>query len=115
MAESFLGIASNSAKFVRSKRNTARSRFRAVQALRFIYEDWNIFSSTHWRLLYCLSEVQELRLSCSEDTLAEGLGCVVASDVLSIKHSESKNNYRLLIRTLLRDEGHESSVSELCR
>jgi hypothetical protein len=116
------GSKSNNTK---QRRFSARSKFKAIQALRFISilnEDhkWTDDCNSLWRYLYCISEMQELRLPCSEETLAEAIGynAQVSSDTISSTGDMAmpvEPDPRLLVRTFLRDEGQQSAVSELCR
>lgn len=80
---------------------------------------WTTDDENLWKYLFCLSEMQELRLPCSEETLASAIGFDLSylQDDLQVTSNRIaiESDPRLLVRTLLRDEGHQSAVSELCR
>jgi hypothetical protein len=143
--EQLLGLARSSSKANKARRLTVRPKFRAIQALRFFPSGssavsgssishatgsfvWTRQEEELWSFLYCLSEVHELRLPCSEEVLAASIGYEIreGSDqdtgVQTISRSArdqvapaGASESRLLVKTLLRDEGHQSAVSELCR
>lgn len=111
------------------RRLTARSRFRAAQSL--IYLRFNAASeglfeqypdlNRYQHFLYCLSEMQEIRLSCTEDSLMDALGLRMADFVLHSIHSEtgatntSRTDAKSLVRTWIHDEGTHVEVVELAR
>ena len=100
------------------RRMTARSQLRAAIALSFLYStsmtsNTLLNHSNHLNILnllnnnqltikylYYLSEIQEIRLSCMEETLL---------------HSFNDNNVLSLIKTWLQDESYSYEVVELCR
>ena len=105
------------------RRLTARSKFRAVQAMRFISSRQFISHNELFRsndikssglYLFCLSELQELRLPCSEDTLADAIGYN-----LHIRENDPPAdlvpNPSPLVTTWLHDDGNNSDVCELAR
>lgn len=85
------GLARSGGKSGKARRFTCRSKFRAIQALRFcpppnageeknqfVSYSWTSEDNDLWSFLYCMSELQELRLPCSEETLGEALGVSLA-------------------------------------
>lgn len=122
------------------RRLTARSKFRAIQGLFFldittrkqsldleVIQDLPeetkkcLFALDNNKLmgrlrgfLYCLAELQELRLPCSEDTLADALGFDLGDSVEGTQASK-RANPSSLVSTWLHDEGHDSAVCELSR
>ena len=121
------------------RRLTARSKFRAIQGVLFLdsanrklsldgtmslpidmpAETRNcvsvLDSDTYMRrmrgYLFCLAELQELRLPCSEETLADAVGF----DAEAAPTSHVQSNAGPLVNTWLHDEGHDSAVCELSR
>lgn len=115
------------------RRLTSRSKFRAIQAINFLnigneYELLstitgdklcvdNINDSSLLKLdklklyLYCLSELQELRLPCSEETLLMSLGLLDNG----LKHDSHICNPSPLIKTWIYDEGNHIEVIDLSR
>lgn len=115
------------------RRLTARSRFRAAQALTFL-RSANEFSTadTHEtaassneelslfrRFLFCLSEMQEIRLPCSEESLLNAMALKLDNHRLlratSISGSSIKSDPSALVRTWLHDEGGHVAAVELAR
>lgn len=120
-----------------SRKLTARSRLRAAVALSFLGESAGSSSSQSAALtvadsclgmslsvvrsyLYCLSELQEIRLPCAEGTLL----CVITGSAGPIDAMDKENvaavcpsesDPALLVRTWLHDEGQHGDVTELCR
>ena len=63
--------------------------------------------------LYCLAELQETRLSCSEEALLESLVCKppeTKSSDQGANGGHARTDARLLVRTWLRDEGYHREV-----
>lgn len=122
-------LAKSGGKSGKARRFTARSKFRAIQALKFlpaasthvdsdsVSYDWSVEDNDLWSFLYCSSELQELRLPCSEEALGFSLGISLGEGQHIVQDPKLTDSHdpRLLIRTLLRDEGAQSDVSELCR
>lgn len=127
-------LAKSNGKSGKARRFTSRSKFRAIQALRFFPSCENVVFNSNdnnniisyvwtpedndlWRFLFCISELQELRLPCSEETLGESIGVSLTDHqpIITPSGMPGIHDPRLLIRTLLRDEGHQTEVSELCR
>jgi hypothetical protein len=123
------------------RRLTARSKFRAIQGLMFLDKasrrlNWDeqvmydmpeetrkaLSVLDNSRLmgrlrgyLYCLAELQELRLPCSEETLADAIGFdLVESSSGGVSQSRQANPSSL-VNTWLHDEGDDSAVCELSR
>jgi hypothetical protein len=118
------------------RRITSRSRLRASMA---IYHQLNQVSVksvgvdvfNYLRYLYCLAEMQELRLSSTEQSLSMALGLTfsatssaesenkqAASPVATIVSQNTLLTYqstRSLLFTWLHDEGHHCAVVELAR
>lgn len=103
------------------RRLTARSKFRAAQALFFLQSAATTTSSSadrfeltqHKSFLYCLAELQEIRLSCAEDSLLDALGMKISDGVIACVPSGA--DPRALVRTWLHDEGSHVDVVELAR
>lgn len=124
---------------------TARSKFRAVQAILFLPQlpqvvekgenfneeqlkwlpllrDMNYLYSLRG-YLYCLAELQELRIPCSEETLAYALqhdtnaysSGTHSGSTTTTKSSELSDQIISLVNTWIHDEGHHSDVCELSR
>ena len=126
------------------RRLTARSKYRACQALYYLelagccksspsssspidshtdtVEELTLFRD----YLYCLSEMNEIRLSCSEESLQASMSVRINSDcsihrlavveeLSSSKVSALPADPRSLVRTWLHDEGAHCEVVELCR
>ena len=86
-------LARSGGKSGKARRFTSRSKLRAVQALKYFPSpsnggeakiiasyDWSSNDSNLWSFLYCWSEVQELRLPCSEETLGQSLGITLIGE-----------------------------------
>jgi hypothetical protein len=90
-----------------ARRFSARSRFRASQGLYYL----NLMGEDNFgglrRYLFCLSEMLETRLQCSEESLALAVG-------YSASGSLSPNPVSL-VRTWMRDEGGLAQAMELGR
>jgi hypothetical protein len=135
------------------RRLTARSKFRAVQAIRFLpdlslltqqQQGQNSEEQLRWLpllrnadylrslrgFLFCLAELQELRIPCSEETLAYALQHdpnaysappaasgvpVVQSSAVVPSAAASSERVVSLVNTWIHDEGHHSDVCELAR
>lgn len=107
------------------RRLTARSKLRAIQAILFTKhavppsregcKDGSNVSSVRslGRYLFCLAEQQELRLSCSEETLADAVGFSLSDSF--VDSGGGTPNPSPLVSTWLHDEGHHSDVCELAR
>lgn len=109
------------------RRLTGRSRFRAAQALSFIpplilsnssgksimTHDVPLFRD----FLYCLAEMQEIRLTTSEESLLEALGLMMDGNQLSklVNDSLSLAHCRSLIMTWIHDESDQLDVIELSK
>lgn len=125
------------------RRLTARSKYRACQALYYLelagccksspssspidshadtVDELTLFRD----YLYCLSEMNEIRLSCSEDSLQASMSVWIDSDCsihraavveeLSLSRASAlPADPRSLVRTWLHDEGAHCEVVELCR
>lgn len=91
-------LAKSGGKAGKARRFTSRSKLRAAQALRYFpvaagdiktvhasksvpSYPWSSVDDELWRLLYCTSELQELRLPCTEESLAKALGVSTADQV----------------------------------
>lgn len=112
------------------RRLTARSKLRGIQAIFFVghtsASELSRSTNTSKRrpdlcslrgYLFCLAELQELRLPSSEETLAEAVGFSLSSFPVddSTPVSASPPNPYPLVSTWLHDEGHHSDVCELAR
>lgn len=105
------------------KRLTTRSRLRAVLALlRLGYgqqqEHDDNDMSLYGRLLYCLAEMHEIRLTTSDEALMNGLGLQIIDEpnkVLQEMNDVRSLNTRAIIMTWLHDEGEHDDVVELAR
>jgi hypothetical protein len=99
------------------RRITARSKLRAIQAILFLrnhesdgYFVYQIFKEDQDKLLarhsflYCLAELNETRLLCSELTLADALGW-----------ETNQSDPKPLVQTWLHDEGSLVDATELSR
>lgn len=123
------------------RRLTARSKFRAAQALSYLHSalpvgpetdvvELDLFTS----YLYCLCELQEIRLPCSEDSLLDAMGLKITDGRISSVSQNTSNNEsdgmagksnngcgfssadpRALVRTWIHDEGAHVEVVELAR
>lgn len=124
------------------RRLTARSKYRACQALYYLelagcnsspslpmdshadtMDELTLFRD----YLYCLSEMNEIRLSCSEESLQASMSvridgdCSIHRTVAVVEEQFSSNasalpaDPRSLVRTWLHDEGAHCEVVELCR
>lgn len=104
------------------RRLTARSRLRAVQSLNFLCkggasaatEKRSMSAPLHY--LNCLAELQETRVLCSEQSLADALGVAMSnlaseSEVRWIDKAEPGP----LVQTWLHDEGASADAVELAR
>ena len=113
------------------RRFTSRSRLRAVLAVVFLHYEWRqrdgtreeskaigcqekneISLSSLTAFLLCLSELQQIRLTCTEETLEMAIKQARFSVAEAVKSSVDVLS---LVRTWLYDEGTHSDVSELCR
>jgi hypothetical protein len=96
--EQLQALAKSGGKAGKARRFTCRSKYRAIQALRYfpspprgggggdkkgdkdnstgsiISYSWTAEDHDLWAFLYCMSELQELRLPCSDETLGHALG-----------------------------------------
>lgn len=110
------------------RRLTARSRFRAAQSLvylRFNAANEGLFESysdlnRYQQFLYCLSEMQEIRLSCTEESLMDALDYKLSDFVLLPTttdggKSSARTDAKSLVRTWIHDEGTHVEVVELAR
>jgi hypothetical protein len=117
------------------RRLTARSKFRAIQAILFTGNNRSSSSSSNGGggnaaalrslggYLFCLAELQELRLPSSEQTLADAVGFSLATlDETADTTASSSTSIVTptptpspLVSTWLHDEGHHSDVCELAR
>lgn len=111
-----------------SRKLTARNRFRAAQALKFIpsymHDPANtsnlskIVVNCYRNFLYCLSEMQEIRLTTSEDSLVESMGFKIldnSTNFLVVSPQKDSVHLRSLILTWIYDEGSQVDVVELAR
>lgn len=111
------------------RRLTARSKLRAVQAVLFTghvmplhQTGQNCFDFKSLRslggYLFCVAELQELRLPSSEETLADAIGFNIRE---ATGEGSSDSPVKLfpnpspLVNTWIHDEGHHSDVCELAR
>ncbi|KAJ1440254.1 hypothetical protein B484DRAFT_476719 [Ochromonadaceae sp. CCMP2298] len=113
------------------RRLTARSKYRAVQALLFLEPapgmgavgaggaDAGEAEAHRQELLrfksyvYCLAEMQEIRLPCTEDSLLDAMGLRLLD--FRIVLATAVSDPRPLVRTWVHDEGAHVDVVELCR
>lgn len=101
------------------RRLTARSKFRAAQALFFLVAATASPATDRAELdqyktfLFCLSELQEIRLSCAEDSLLDALGLKISEGIIG--PAKGGADPRALVRTWLHDEGSHVDVVELAR
>jgi hypothetical protein len=99
------------------RRLTARSKFRAAQALFYIGHSRSPDVVTelglHRSFLYCLCELQEIRLPCSEESLLDAMGLKVSD--YKVARTDAAADPRALVRTWLHDEGAHTEVVELAR
>lgn len=90
-----------------ARRFSARSRFRACQGRFYL----NLMSEDNCRglrsYLFCLSEMLETRLQCSEESLALAVGYSASESLIP--------NPVSLVRTWMRDEGGLAQAMELGR
>jgi hypothetical protein len=106
------------------RRLTARSKYRAAQALSFLHnaqtssdvEEIKLYRS----FLYCLCELQEIRLPCSEQSLLDAMGLKVDDFKITSVSGDASRPFaaadpRSLVRTWLHDEGAHVEVVELAR
>jgi hypothetical protein len=106
------------------RRLTARSKYRAAQALSFLQATRTSTDTMEVKLyrsfLYCLCELQEIRLPCSEQSLLDAMGLKVEEYKISSLTQEPSKVFaaadpRSLVRTWLHDEGAHVEVVELAR
>lgn len=104
------------------RRLTARSKYRAAQSL-FYLQSATVHSvavmaelASYKSYLYCLSELQEIRLPCSEESLLDAMGLkIVDFKMVTVSADSSAVDPKALVRTWLHDEGAHVEVVELAR
>jgi hypothetical protein len=104
---------------------SARNRFRAAQALKFIPTCMLDTSNTstlskltincYCNFLYCLSELQEIRLTTSEESLLESMSFNFLDSLLLVSSKKDSIHFRSLVLTWIHDEGNQVDVVELAR
>lgn len=107
------------------RRLTARSKYRAAQSLFYLQSatphsvaamaELTSFKS----YLYCLSELQEIRLPCSEESLLDAMGLKIVDFKMVTLGVGAENasavDPKALVRTWIHDEGAHTEVVELAR
>lgn len=109
------------------RRLTSRSKYRACQALSYLQMNHHIelddmkktFNTTNelnlfLNYLYCLSEMHEIRLPCSDELLQDAMGLTMVTDTNEIQKVHACDP-RALVRTWIHDEGIHLEVVELAR
>ena len=102
------------------RRLTGRSRYRATQALFYLHSATPAVCSVDLSelgrarsFLYCLSELQEIRLPCSEESLLDAMGLKIVD--FAVVTGPTVADPRALVRTWIHDEGAHAEVVELAR
>jgi hypothetical protein len=110
---------------MRQRRLTSRSRFRAAQALYYLTSTASSAVDRaelglYLAYLYCLCELQEIRLPCSEESLLTAMGLKIVDHSILPADGSAASGFALadpgpLVRTWLHDEGGHAEVVELAR
>lgn len=106
------------------RRLTARSKYRAAQSL-FYLQSATLNSAaamteltSYKSYLYCLSELQEIRLPCTEESLLDAMGLKIVDfkmTTVAACGEPSAADPKALVRTWIHDEGAHTEVVELAR